>query len=72
MDSIAMVDGKYYKNTANVDKTLDLPSGGTTRIDRIGLRDLYPESGPNDALLDMYGLSAARVAEQVAAIFRRA
>ena len=43
-----------------------------TRIDRIGLRDLYPESGPNDALLDMYGLSAARVAEQVAAIFRRA
>ena len=43
-----------------------------TRIDRIGLRDLYPESGPNDALLDMYGLSAARVAEQVAAILRRA
>ena len=42
-----------------------------TRIDRIGLRDLYPESGPNDALLDMYGLSAARVAEQVAAILRR-
>ena len=42
-----------------------------TRIDRIGLRDLYPESGPNDALLDMYGLSATRVAEQVAAILRR-
>ena len=42
-----------------------------TRIDRIGLRDLYPESGPNDALLDMYGLSAPRVAEQVAAILRR-
>jgi transketolase len=42
-----------------------------TRIDRIGLRDLYPESGPNDALLDMYGLSAARVAEQVAAILQR-
>ena len=42
-----------------------------TRIDRIGLRDLYPESGPNDALLDLYGLSAARVAEQVAAILRR-
>ena len=42
-----------------------------TRIDRIGLRDLYPESGPNDALLEMYGLSAARVAEQVAAILRR-
>jgi transketolase len=42
-----------------------------TRIDRIGLRDLYPESGPNDALLDMYGLSAARVADGVAAILRR-
>ncbi|HEX4896973.1 MAG TPA: transketolase C-terminal domain-containing protein [Candidatus Limnocylindrales bacterium] len=42
-----------------------------TRIDRIGLRDLYPESGPNDALLDMYGLSAVRVAEEVAAILRR-
>ena len=42
-----------------------------TRVDRIGLRDLYPESGPNDALLDMYGLSAVRVAEGVAAILRR-
>jgi transketolase len=39
-----------------------------TRIDRIGLRDVYPQSGPNDALLDIYGLSAARVAEQVRAI----
>ena len=36
-----------------------------TRVDRIGLRDVFPESGPNDALLDIYGLSAARVAEQV-------
>jgi transketolase len=35
------------------------------RVDRIGLRDVFPESGPNDALLDIYGLSAARVAEQV-------
>jgi transketolase len=42
-----------------------------TRVDRIGLRDLYPESGPNDALLDLYGLSASRVAEQVLAILRR-
>jgi len=41
-----------------------------TRVDRIGLRDVYPESGPNDALLDIYGLSAARVAEQVRAILR--
>lgn len=36
-----------------------------TRVDRIGLEDLYPQSGPNDALLDIYGLSASRVAEQV-------
>jgi transketolase len=37
-----------------------------TRIDRIGLQDLYPQSGPNDALLDIYGLSAGRVADRVA------
>jgi transketolase len=43
-----------------------------TRVDRIGLYDLYPESGPNDALLDIYGLSAARVAEQVRARLRGA
>jgi transketolase len=43
-----------------------------TRVDRIGLRDLYIESGPNDALLDMYGLSATRVAEQVRALLRPA
>ena len=36
-----------------------------TRIDRIGLQDLYIQSGPNAALLDIYGLSAARVSEQV-------
>jgi transketolase len=41
-----------------------------TRVNRIGLYDLYPQSGPNDALLDIYGLSAARVAEQVRAILR--
>ena len=41
-------------------------------VRRIGLYDLYPESGPNDALLDIYGLSAARVAEQVRAILRPA
>ncbi len=39
-----------------------------TRVDRIGLRDLYVQSGPNEALLDIYGLSAARVAEQVRAL----
>lgn len=36
-----------------------------TKVNRIGLQDVYVESGPNDALLDIYGLSAARVAEQV-------
>jgi transketolase len=39
-----------------------------TVVNRIGLRDLYPQSGPNDALLDIYGLSATRVAEQVLGI----
>jgi len=36
-----------------------------TRVTRLGLPDIFTESGPNDALLDRYGLSAARVAEQV-------
>jgi transketolase len=36
-----------------------------TRIDRIGLQDEYIQSGPNDALLDIYGLSAARVSDRV-------
>jgi transketolase len=43
-----------------------------TKVNRIGLYDLYPESGPNDALLDIYGLSASRVAQQVAEILARA
>ena len=43
-----------------------------TRVNRIGLQDLYPESGPNDALLEIYGLSAPRVAEQVRGILRPA
>jgi transketolase len=38
-----------------------------TRVSRIGLYDVYPQSGPNAALLDIYGLSAERVAEQVRA-----
>jgi len=36
-----------------------------TRLDRIGFYDLYPESGANDALLELYGLSPERVADQV-------
>ena len=36
-----------------------------TQIDRIGLQDQYTESASNEELLDMYGLSAERVASQV-------
>jgi transketolase len=36
-----------------------------TRLDRIGFYDLFPESGPNAALLELYGLSPERVADQV-------
>lgn len=32
---------------------------------RIGLQDCYGESGPNEALLDKYGLSARRIASQI-------
>jgi len=39
-----------------------------TPLRRLGLQDTYTESAPNDALLDLYGLSAARVAEQVRAM----
>ncbi len=42
-----------------------------TRVHRIGLRDVDVESGPNDDLLDIYGLSSARVAEQVRALLGR-
>jgi transketolase len=37
-------------------------------VKRIGIRDTYGESAPNDALLDRFGLSAPRVAEQVEAL----
>ena len=43
-----------------------------TKVNRIGLQDLFPQSGPNDALLEIYGLSAPRVADQVRAILRPA
>lgn len=39
-----------------------------TPMRRIGLQDTYTESAPNDYLLDKYGLSAERVAEQVRAM----
>ena len=41
-----------------------------TRMRRIGLRDVFGESGPNDALLEKYGLSPGRLAEQVVAYLR--
>jgi transketolase len=41
-----------------------------TRVFRTGLRDVYPESGPNETLLELYGLSAARVADQVEGYLR--
>jgi transketolase len=36
-----------------------------TLVQRIGLQDVYVESGTNEDLLDIYRLSATRVAEQV-------
>jgi len=42
-----------------------------TRVIRLGLQDVFGESGPNDALLEKYGLSPERVASQVAAIVAR-
>ena len=35
--------------------------GAAAQVHRIGLHDAWSESGPNDFLLDKYGLSAARV-----------
>jgi transketolase len=35
-----------------------------TRMDMLGLRDVDGESGPNDALIEKYGLSAAHVAKR--------
>ncbi|MEZ3161158.1 transketolase C-terminal domain-containing protein [Microbacterium sp. BWT-B31] len=40
---------------------------GGARLTRIGLTDRWSESAPNDFLLDKYGLSPVRVAEQVKA-----
>lgn len=40
---------------------------GSPRLTRIGLDDRWSESAPNDFLLDKYGLSPERVAEQIRA-----
>jgi transketolase len=39
-----------------------------TPLRRIGLQDTFTVSAPNDVLLDLYGLSAAKVADQVRAM----
>ena len=41
-----------------------------SRVQRIGLYDIFTESGRNADLLELYGLSAPRVAEQVTALLR--
>jgi len=45
-----------------------LSSTYPVRVERLGLKDCFGESGPNDALLDKYRLSPQRVAEDVEAI----
>lgn len=42
-----------------------LSERGGIRLTRIGLEDRWSESAPNDFLLDKYGLSPERVAEQI-------
>jgi transketolase len=39
-----------------------------TKVKRLGMQDVYGESASNAALLELYGLSAARVAEQVSGL----
>jgi transketolase len=41
-----------------------------TPLTRIGIEDCYIQSGPNDELLEIYGLSGARVAQRVSALLR--
>lgn len=37
-------------------------------VKRLGILDVYGESGPDDALLDKYRLSSAKVAEDVLSV----
>jgi transketolase len=39
-----------------------------TRMARIGIRDVFGESGPNDAILEKYGLTARHVADAALAL----
>jgi transketolase len=41
-----------------------------TVVKRLGMQDVFGESASNAALLELYGLSAARVSEQVESICR--
>ncbi len=41
------------------------------RVKRLGIQDTYPESAPNDALLERFGLSASRVAGSVRELLAR-
>lgn len=43
-----------------------------TRMRRTGVRDLFGESGPNDAILEKYGLTARHIAEATLALVREA
>ena len=40
-------------------------------LKRLGIKDRFGESGPNDRLLEKYRLSAAKVAEDVEALLRQ-
>jgi transketolase C-terminal domain/subunit len=39
-------------------------------VKRLGIMDVYGESGPDDALLEKYRLSPAKVAEDVVALLQ--
>lgn len=43
-----------------------------TRMKRTGIRDVYGESGPNDAILEKYGLTARHIAQAALALVREA
>ncbi len=43
-----------------------------TLMRRVGIRDTFGESGPNDALLEKYGLTARHVAQAAREILSRA
>ena len=42
-----------------------------TVIKRVGLRDTYGESGPDDALLEKYGLTPNHIAQAARELLRR-